>query len=253
MVIIQRMDMSLFLYSSNTRHSLTLHTQDEPQNATYCPDLRVPCKYCDRKFRDDLIDKHEAICQQVNRKRPVFNIKHKQFPHLETTLSKCIITNKKKNCTEKFLNTKWYKQHMDLVSKMKYGRETGASPPPDLHEDYKQCPYCFRKFAPIPAYRHIPKCKDTIHKPKPPPGVSEASIHLPGIQKKTSNTRKRNKENVHSRYMCEEIYRFPKVTGPLREIKEAIKSEKIVLSNQIYCSNISKLKVRGKTSTERST
>lgn len=44
--------------------------------------------------------------------------------------------------------------------------------PEQLHnysDDYKQCPYCSRKFAQETAARHIPKCKTTINKPKPPP------------------------------------------------------------------------------------
>ena len=42
-------------------------------------------------------------------------------------------------------------------------------PPPSTNPDYVQCKYCKRKFAPSVAERHIPKCKDTRHRPKPPP------------------------------------------------------------------------------------
>jgi len=36
-------------------------------------------------------------------------------------------------------------------------------------DDRVQCPYCPRKFAQQVAERHIPKCKNIINKPKPPP------------------------------------------------------------------------------------
>lgn len=41
-------------------------------------------------------------------------------------------------------------------------------PPPAENPDYVQCPYCERKFNPATAERHIPKCKDTKHRPAPP-------------------------------------------------------------------------------------
>lgn len=45
-------------------------------------------------------------------------------------------------------------------------------PPPAMtqhYDDYVQCPYCGRKYNQEVANRHIPKCKDIINKPKPPP------------------------------------------------------------------------------------
>ena len=42
-------------------------------------------------------------------------------------------------------------------------------PPASKNEDYIQCPHCMRRFNQTAGARHIPKCKDTINKPKPPP------------------------------------------------------------------------------------
>ena len=39
----------------------------------------------------------------------------------------------------------------------------------DPYASYVQCRYCGRKYNPEVAERHIPKCKDIINKPKPPP------------------------------------------------------------------------------------
>ena len=59
----------------------------------------------------------------------------------------------------------------------------GLKPPINLSEELIECPVCHRKFAPIPAERHIPICKDIIHKPKPPPLYREPSTKLPNIKK----------------------------------------------------------------------
>lgn len=44
-------------------------------------------------------------------------------------------------------------------------------PPKSENRDYVQCPHCARRFNQTAAERHIPKCKDTVNKPKPPPGI----------------------------------------------------------------------------------
>lgn len=36
-------------------------------------------------------------------------------------------------------------------------------------EELVPCPHCARTFNPTAAERHIPKCKDTVNRPKPPP------------------------------------------------------------------------------------
>jgi len=47
---------------------------------------------------------------------------------------------------------------------------------------YMQCPYCMRRFRDDVAARHIPKCKNTINRPKPPPGVAAVSRRTPASQ-----------------------------------------------------------------------
>ena len=46
-----------------------------------------------------------------------------------------------------------------------------APPPVSKNLDYIQCPHCMRRFNQTAGERHIPKCRDTINKPKPPPGM----------------------------------------------------------------------------------
>lgn len=64
-------------------------------------------------------------------------------------------------------------------------------PPPSMtqhYDDYVQCPYCGRKYNEEVANRHIPKCKDIINKPKPPP----SKINNPSISKLTSGANNNN-------------------------------------------------------------
>jgi hypothetical protein len=74
---------------------------------------------------------------------------------------------------------KWKLQHENFIENIKFtkklkdmqanGEDTSNMRPPEtINPDYVPCPYCFRKFAPKTADRHIPKCKDTFNRPKPP-------------------------------------------------------------------------------------
>jgi len=66
-----------------------------------------------------------------------------------------------------------------ISKKMKELEEKGGDPneirkladqiPSSNTDDLVPCPYCNRKFAQNTAERHIPKCKDTVNRPKPPP------------------------------------------------------------------------------------
>ena len=44
---------------------------------------------------------------------------------------------------------------------------------PKEKDDRVQCPYCERRYAQIVADRHIPRCKDIVNKPRPPPGKAD--------------------------------------------------------------------------------
>jgi hypothetical protein len=48
-------------------------------------------------------------------------------------------------------------------------RQMADKIPSSNTDDLVPCPYCSRKFNPTTAERHIPKCKDTVNRPKPPP------------------------------------------------------------------------------------
>lgn len=160
---------------------------------SYHDDTRVLCKNCGRKFMQDRVHKHQLICENLSRKRPTFDMTKKIFPGLESEVS-AIKSKKKIKFSKEFEDKLWHKQHKDFINNMRFARKlveveekgistVGLKPPVSLVEDLIECPVCHRKFAPIPADRHIPRCKDIIHKPKPPPLYREPSTKLPDIKK----------------------------------------------------------------------
>ena len=52
------------------------------------------------------------------------------------------------------------------------GGGSRSPPPPAANTNYVKCPHCHRSFAPATAERHIPKCKNTLNRPKGPPSVT---------------------------------------------------------------------------------
>ncbi|CAM9447131.1 unnamed protein product [Chrysoparadoxa australica] len=77
--------------------------------------------------------------------------------------------------------TKWREKHQELIHRVreakrlqKYKDMTGSYDgyeplypdiPSSAEMDFVQCPYCSRTYAPDVAARHMPKCKDMVHKP----------------------------------------------------------------------------------------
>jgi zinc-finger of a C2HC-type len=128
------------------------------------PDDRVECRKCKRKFNPDRINKHQSVCiGPINEipAKPVMKIVKKKKAGIPL----------------------WKKQHLDFINniryakKMKFVQEAGGDirkiqPPTqyfDPTSDYKQCPYCLRRYSEQVAERHIPNCKNIINKPRPPP------------------------------------------------------------------------------------
>ena len=124
------------------------------------------CGTCGRRFNSDRIAKHEAVCAKTYTKpaaRP-HTVKPAAAAHAAPVVD----------------NT-WKSKHNDFQQALRYAKQLTAAqqqgiplsslppPPPAANPDYVQCPHCQRRFAPQAAERHIPACKNTINKPKPPP------------------------------------------------------------------------------------
>ena len=95
---------------------------------------------------------------------------------------------------------KWKREHEELVKAIKMSRlikkvqEEGGDiskipvAPSAPNDDYVECQYCYRRYAPKVADRHIPKCKELINRPKPPP-------HILKRLKEEENKKKQRREN----------------------------------------------------------
>ncbi|CAG9319837.1 unnamed protein product [Blepharisma stoltei] len=155
-------------------------------------DLRVTCKFCDRKFAPERVLKHQFACEYSSKKRPQFDMKRKRSPLLESDTSKVMHNSKRHTLTQKFNDKKWHKLHEDFLNTIRYARKfksfeekgkdpTVLKPPAALYDNYIQCPTCLRKFAPIPGERHIANCKNIINKPKPLARMP-TDMHFPQIK-----------------------------------------------------------------------
>ncbi|CAG9329671.1 unnamed protein product [Blepharisma stoltei] len=158
-------------------------------NDFFFEDSRVKCQSCNRRFFPDRIEKHQQACLQMQKNRPKFQILDKIFPQIERKDEKPY--KNKRSPLRHYQNKHWYKQHQDFINKIRLpeigtileenGRDSANYSPTSLEDDYIQCPYCGRRFASLPAERHIPKCKDIINKPKPLRVVLKDKITLPNI------------------------------------------------------------------------
>lgn len=130
----------------------------------------VPCSKCGRSFGEDRIDKHERACKGAAKPKKV-KLFHKPISDKE----------KARMDNTKAKSSKWRQQHDDFVQAMKYNRKMNAvearggdirnmpPPPRTVDPSLVPCPHCGRRFGETQAARHIPACKNTVNKPKPPP------------------------------------------------------------------------------------
>lgn len=157
-----------------------------------------PCSLCGRKFRQEALERHMAICKKVFcDKRKVYNTTEHRLPdasdapELAEVRRKAAMAarkgevgigaDKKDDVKQKKSNwrakSEQFRQAMKsaaLVDKYtREGRDLRDLPPPPAPaaelDDRVQCPHCGRKFGEQQAERHIPKCAMTKAKAKPPP------------------------------------------------------------------------------------
>lgn len=135
--------------------------------------FRSICRFCKRKFALDRIEKHESACENISKKRPLFDMLKKRIPFLEEIKEK--IHSKRNSIKLIYPNSKWQKQHLELLKNLRQGEEESN------YDDYVMCPYCSRRFAPVSAEKHIEICKNNLNKPRPPPSIT--SQRFPTIKK----------------------------------------------------------------------
>lgn len=145
-----------------------------PEYATGADD-RVECRKCKRKFNPDRIQKHTSVCIG-----PINEFVEKPIPRVQKKRKVGVPLWKKQHLD--FINNVRYAKKMTMVEKA--GGDIRKIQAPVQHydpaSDYKQCPYCSRKFNQEVAQRHIPNCKNIINKPKPPPKAAPKSYQQAG-------------------------------------------------------------------------
>lgn len=146
----------------------------------------IKCRYCDRKFAAEALQRHEPICaKSAAKKRKPFD-SHKQ--RVEGTELQNYRPPKTTGRGGKSgavaggigggrSTSNWRQKHEELVGAIRNARQTKRAmetggplpppPPPSINPDYVQCPYCGRRFNETAAERHIPFCKSRNEKLPP--------------------------------------------------------------------------------------
>lgn len=121
-------------------------------------DDRRECDHCGRRFSEEAFLKHFTVCEKVfikrrkefdSTKQRTLNEEHQKF--LEVAQSKLSYYQ-----IDKKLNDKWRlysAQFRAAVQSAKTGKIVEGVP-----DDRIECEHCGRKFAAVPAQRHIPLC-----------------------------------------------------------------------------------------------
>eukprot|EP01061_Rhynchopus_euleeides_P043654 TRINITY_DN76243_c0_g1_i1.p1 TRINITY_DN76243_c0_g1~~TRINITY_DN76243_c0_g1_i1.p1 ORF type:complete len:180 (+),score=59.56 TRINITY_DN76243_c0_g1_i1:84-542(+) len=129
------------------------------------------CYQCGRSFRESVLSKHSQICGK-QKARKVFNMSKQRQVEQDMPMP-----SSKSAPPPPKPKTNWKQQHEDFISAMKSNKlvaavERGEAPAsalssiPAPKDNRVPCPHCTRKFAADVAERHIPKCKNILHKPK---------------------------------------------------------------------------------------
>jgi len=146
------------------------------------------CNLCGRKFAIDRLPKHQQACQKAKKGEAKHEKKVAKAQKEQAEKEKWIekeSANKKSN---------WKAQHEDFINNLKFNkkvkkveaeggdiRSLGPAPVAQAPDNLIPCPYCGRRFSQVAGDRHIPSCKNTVNKPKPPPQL-RASMGSMGAQ-----------------------------------------------------------------------
>lgn len=169
--------------SQSSRASTGMRRGPPPGSAAQ-PATDLPtCRNCGRHFAADRLAKHEEICIKTSKKkRKVFDPTKMR---VKGTEAESYLRNaaKTKAKAPELPKADWRRQHEDFIRSIRDakaaqahvaagGKLSDLPPPPPMDTSHLiPCPHCGRKFNDSAAQRHIPRCKDIINKPKPPPGA----------------------------------------------------------------------------------
>jgi hypothetical protein len=165
--------------SSSQRAPRTPPPQQTDVEATYDDDgiERAQCGICHRQFNVDVLERHRRACEKAaNSKRRTFDSRKHRIEGTELAS-----VQRASPAVETKAKSDWRARSEDFRRSMKAARQvdnilknggTAKDLPPPTYSDNSHltpCPYCGRRFNTEAAARHIPSCKNTVNKPKPPP------------------------------------------------------------------------------------
>ena len=148
------------------------------------------CSHCGRQFLEARLGRHQAVCQGRKKAgaRRQFNAKAQRLAEgaesSKTKPNDRVLTREGASREERCQRLK--RQSEALRSAIKSARTPGDPPAPieEVPDDRVECPHCSRRFAPVPAERHIAKCKEIRAKPTTLKRMSMASPMAPRLLQK---------------------------------------------------------------------
>ncbi|VDM17859.1 unnamed protein product [Hydatigera taeniaeformis] len=142
----------------------------------------IPCRICSRKFRADIIEKHESICLKASKRKPkIFDSGKMRAKGTGIPISKTIrpgeIVPREPNKDERLIRAEkkrdnWRVKHKEFINTIRSAKayqnaisKGGPSmphplPPSTIDPDLILCQYCNRRFNESAAERHIPFCRE---------------------------------------------------------------------------------------------
>lgn len=118
---------------------------------------RIQCQYCERKFAQEALEKHEKVCIKVfQTKRKEFNTKEKRVTSNEQVKLQKIGESKEKPKKESSWKIKSQK-FRQAISQLNQNSENNV---PLENPDYIKCEFCGRSFNENAAQRHIEFCSN---------------------------------------------------------------------------------------------
>ncbi|KAK2843596.1 hypothetical protein Q7C36_011811 [Tachysurus vachellii] len=154
----------------STQNGKNIQQEQLSQESNPDADLQLArCEVCNRKFKEDRLEKHISICQKIQKpKRQVYN--SSQYRAKGTALEEFMKTKGLYKAPEHKKSNRLQK-HKDFVENIHLAHAPAAGgfqPRAHPNPHYITCPHCGRCFAPETAERHIPKCQQIKSRPPPP-------------------------------------------------------------------------------------
>ena len=169
--------------SQPSERSLPAEASPQSERAPPPPLDMAECDVCNRRFAAHRLERHRGACLKMferGKKRKTFDVRGERWKgtdaeqYVKTAVQRGAL---EKPDAEAQASAREQRRKRWQAASLQIRRAAHAGKPgsPETSEldtevaamdDRVQCPHCMRKFAPLPAERHIARCKDIRAKPK---------------------------------------------------------------------------------------